>query len=567
MIDTKIYKLKAELASSSLDDKGRSLIEWATIFAQVSQDKIEYTQAYKSALVGDFEEMIPHCTLSFLEIDGEQVAKLAEVVRKSQTKQKILMIKPHQNHSQDFEKVCNILREFAMAEKDIGRPIMVNSHTGRGISALSRNAENQSYRGIVNILIILLIASNAQNILKVLNEEGWVFGKVWLDLFRNPTTFQLKNLRYLLYVQNLVTGPLISLGIEKYFASCIKVPRAIVFVLILINLFYMLGYPCWFGMYMQVHMLVRVYPLLFSCGFFLKMISYHHIWHDIRYHRSLLSSDSDKDSKEKPNASQDEDYLTKVGKKLNLPKPIARSVIDYPKNIKLFDVIIFILIPTLNFQLKYPFKKERNYKRFALRIVEFLAWQAMYVIIVMEYVSPLVTDCSNSIKKEEYVAASYYFVRLAVPNTYSWLIMFYSHFHTYLNAYADLTGFSDRSFYLDWWNSTSLSQYWRKWNLPVHNWLTRHIYLPSIRRGRSKAFSMFLVFLFSAILHEFIIFGLLEYVSMIGFNSMAIQVPFIIIQDKYKKALGGNVGNFIFWMTFCVIGQPAGMVMGYILLN
>mmetsp|Transcript_39329 Transcript_39329/g.38878 ORF Transcript_39329/g.38878 Transcript_39329/m.38878 type:complete len:125 (+) Transcript_39329:464-838(+) len=124
---------------------------------------------------------------------------------------------------------------------------------------------------------------------------------------------------------------------------------------------------------------------------------------------------------------------------------------------------------------------------------------------MMEYVFPLVHECSASFKKEDYVSALYYFIRLAVPNTYSWLIMFYSHFHTYFNAFADLTGFSDRCFYLDWWNSTSLSQYWRKWNLPVHNWLTRHIYLPSMRRGHSKALSMFLVFLFSAVLHEFII--------------------------------------------------------------
>ncbi|CAI2362233.1 unnamed protein product [Moneuplotes crassus] len=571
MIDTRIYKLKAELHSSNRDDNGRHVIEWATIHAQVNKDKIEYTTGYKRALVGDFEEVLPHCTLTFLEIDGEQVAKLEEIVRNKETVHKILLIKPHEDHLDDFEKVCLVIREHSMGQKDIGRPILVNSHTGRGISALSRKAENQSYRGLVNILIILLVASNAHNILKVLKEDGWIFGKIWIDVITSSAAFKLEYLKYLLYGQFLFTGPLISVGIEKYLACSKKVPRLVVFILIVLNLLHMLAYPCWYGAYMEVHMLVRIYPLLFSCMWFLKLCSYHHIWHDVRYHQGLIDSDINKeglvDSQGEPIPAKEEEYLSKIAEKLSLPKPITRSVYNYPKNVNLFDVIIFCLIPTLNFQLKYPFKKTRNYKRFVLRLLEVGLWQVVWVIIMMEYVFPLVHECSASFKKEDYVSALYYFIRLAVPNTYSWLIMFYSHFHTYFNAFADLTGFSDRCFYLDWWNSTSLSQYWRKWNLPVHNWLTRHIYLPSMRRGHSKALSMFLVFLFSAVLHEFIICGILERVSLIGFNSMAIQVPFIILQETFKKSLGGNIGNFIFWMTFCVIGQPAGMVMGYILLN
>ena len=82
---------------------------------------------------------------------------------------------------------------------------MVNCHTGRGVSALARNAENQSYRGLVNILIILLIASNFHNILRVLNEEGWVFGMVYINALTHPQNFEPKNLQYVLYGQYLVS--------------------------------------------------------------------------------------------------------------------------------------------------------------------------------------------------------------------------------------------------------------------------------------------------------------------------------------------------------------------------
>ena len=222
---------------------------------------------------------------------------------------------------------------------------------------------------------------------------------------------------------------------------------------------------------------------------------------------------------------------------------------------------MFLLIPTLIFQLKYPFSNKRSVQKFLLRLAEYFLWVALWIVIIMEYVKPLVLECAASIRREDYKTAFYYFVRLAVPNTYCWLVLFYSNFHVYFNAYCDLTGFADRCFYLDWWNSTTFGEYWRKWNLPVHNWLTRHIYLPMIRRGFSKTASMFVVFILSAILHEYLVYGLIGYVSFIGFNAMAIQLPFIVIQEKYKHILGGNVGNFFFWIVFCVLGQPAGIVM------
>ena len=54
-------------------------------------------------------------------------------------------------------------------------------------------------------------------------------------------------------------------------------------------------------------------------------------------------------------------------------------------------------------------------------------------------------------------------------------------------------------FYQDWWNAREVSAYWRLWNMPVHYWLVRHVYFPSVRSGCSKTGATFVVFLFSAI--------------------------------------------------------------------
>ncbi len=51
---------------------------------------------------------------------------------------------------------------------------------------------------------------------------------------------------------------------------------------------------------------------------------------------------------------------------------------------------------------------------------------------------------------------------------------------------GELTGFADRSFYRAWWNASSLDQFWRLWNMPVHNFLMRTVYFPLIRMGINK---------------------------------------------------------------------------------
>lgn len=96
-------------------------------------------------------------------------------------------------------------------------------------------------------------------------------------------------------------------------------------------------------------------------------------------------------------------------------------------------------------------------------------------------------------------------LKLALPSTYVWLLMFYTFFHLWLNLLAELTRFGDRVFYKDWWNARSIETYWRLWNLPVHHWMVQHMYFPALRFGISKQNAIMLVFLLSAVLHELLI--------------------------------------------------------------
>ncbi|EWM23514.1 diacylglycerol acyltransferase [Nannochloropsis gaditana] len=96
-------------------------------------------------------------------------------------------------------------------------------------------------------------------------------------------------------------------------------------------------------------------------------------------------------------------------------------------------------------------------------------------------------------------------LRLAIPSTFVWLITFYVYFHCTLNLFAEITRFGDRLFFKDWWNCTSFSRYWRTWNLPVHQFLVRHVYFPLLRAGASKMTANVTVFAVSAFFHELLI--------------------------------------------------------------
>jgi diacylglycerol O-acyltransferase-1 len=63
-----------------------------------------------------------------------------------------------------------------------------------------------------------------------------------------------------------------------------------------------------------------------------------------------------------------------------------------------------------------------------------------------------------------------------------WLLGFTYLFHQMLNLTGELLRFGDREFYRDWWNCKNLADFWRMWNMPVHNFLVRHISQPLTKR-------------------------------------------------------------------------------------
>ncbi|KAI1728368.1 MBOAT, membrane-bound o-acyltransferase family domain-containing protein [Ditylenchus destructor] len=93
-----------------------------------------------------------------------------------------------------------------------------------------------------------------------------------------------------------------------------------------------------------------------------------------------------------------------------------------------------------------------------------------------------------------------------VPGAICMVALFFGLLHSWLNMFSEAMLFGDRRFYANWWNSRNMAEYYRNWNLVVHDWLYTYVYrdialLIGSRNGLNVA--QIMVFFFSAAFHEY----------------------------------------------------------------
>jgi len=98
--------------------------------------------------------------------------------------------------------------------------------------------------------------------------------------------------------------------------------------------------------------------------------------------------------------------------------------------------------------------------------------------------------------------------------------------------------------------------------MPVHYWLIRHVYFPSVRRKMSRMGATFVVFFLSAIMHELLVSVPFHMIRPWSFIGMMLQMPLVgITKFLNQRYPGSSFGNIIFWMSFCVVGQPMAILL------
>lgn len=93
------------------------------------------------------------------------------------------------------------------------------------------------------------------------------------------------NMLALLFHSSLFLPIIISFVIEKYLAVVKEIPRILIFILIVMNtLCLTIVAPVAVILQDETNPVISISLLSVSTVIFLKLLSFHHVWHDIRFY-------------------------------------------------------------------------------------------------------------------------------------------------------------------------------------------------------------------------------------------------------------------------------------------
>ncbi|GFE53702.1 acyl-diacylglycerol acyltransferase 1-related enzyme [Babesia ovis] len=422
-----------------------------------------------------------------------------------------------------------------------GRPLHETLHTEFRTSLLSSNAQHLNLKGFMNLAFVLLVVINFRAVMTNFRKYGL--------LLEVPTLYKL------MYDDWPLTRCCIKVhisivfawGIERFIAPLSSKPLTspVVFLQVL-NVFILLYYPYLTVVVLKTEPALSAIMLATSVVWALKIYSFHHVCFD--YRRAVCNGED----------------LTEICK----TRMEARAAAHYPGCIKLAELYRFLIMPTVCFQFYYPQTRRIRWLNALKHFAQALFLLAVARIIGDQY---LVVTVSRTFTMEEFKSANFSTVAyhildrmllLSIPVLYCWLTMFAVIFHHWLNFLAEITRFGDRRFYGDWWNAACFGEYWRKWNLPIHQFIVRHISKPLNTVGVPWEATKVIVFTISAALHEYLIsvplgLGWTGYV----FWAMMSQIPLLMVTRSTPIRLSRTAGNVLFWSLFCFTGQPVMLLL------
>ncbi|XP_031709688.1 sterol O-acyltransferase 2 isoform X1 [Anarrhichthys ocellatus] len=225
---------------------------------------------------------------------------------------------------------------------------------------------------------------------------------------------------------------------------------------------------------------------------------------------------------------------------------------ESPRSPTLSSYLYFLFCPTLIYRESYPRNTHIRWKYVGVTLCMILGCLFYcYFILVRLCVPAFRPETNQPFSKRTMVLAVFNSI---LPGIMILLLCFFAFLHCWLNLFGELLRFADRMFYKDWWNSTSFANYYRTWNVVVHDWLYYYGYrdflLLSKRKFRTAA--MLSVFIVSAVVHEYALgmaFGFFYPVLFCLFACFGVMFNFTM-NDKRQSP----VFNVIMW-TCLFLGQ------------
>ncbi|XP_071345658.1 diacylglycerol O-acyltransferase 1-like isoform X1 [Trachinotus anak] len=392
-------------------------------------------------------------------------------------------------------------------------------------SLLSSNSSFTRYRGILNWIIILLVLTHAHLFLENFIQHGFLIDvkKVFQHLIEDNCNWPCVSL---ILGANVfaVTALLLERSQEKGMLSptnghCLH----------LANLGLLLLFPAAVIVHEPT---TSTGGAFFSLWFYtvlgMKLYSYQEANH---WYRQAHLTDADKDQN-------------------GCVAPKAHS-----EHLTYQDLYYFLLAPTLCYQRDFPCTPKVNINKLLHRLLEMVIVIQIMVGIIQQWIEPIFQRSENSFSSMDITMRVEHLVGLVAPTHFLWLLFFFLN-HSYLNFCAELLRFGDRRFYGDWWNATTLTTFWRNWNIPFQKWCHRHVYTQLVEKNVPSSQAELLVFLTSAAICEYMIALPLHSCRLWIFLVMVFQLLVAVFLRDYFQ---GNYGNCLVWLCL-LLGPPLAVI-------
>ncbi|XP_077391367.1 sterol O-acyltransferase 1 [Festucalex cinctus] len=220
------------------------------------------------------------------------------------------------------------------------------------------------------------------------------------------------------------------------------------------------------------------------------------------------------------------------------PGPVVPHVSQY---------FYFLFAPTLIYRDKYPRSPMIRWSYVATKLLQVLGCLCYTYYVFVRLCIPQFRSISLQFFDLRAMVLGVF--NSILPGVLFLFLGFFAFLHCWLNAFAEMLRFGDRMFYKDWWNSTSFANYYRTWNVVVHDWLFHYVYRDFlwISQKRFRTAAMLFVFTLSAVVHEYILaicFGFFYPVLFCLFMCFGMMFNFIL-HDQRK----GPIWNIIMWTS------------------
>lgn len=206
----------------------------------------------------------------------------------------------------------------------------------------------------------------------------------------------------------------------------------------------------------------------------------------------------------------------------------------------------FICYPTMCYQPRYPTSPRISLRRLFFYALSLIPSAVLGFFCLKKKCLPLA---------HEFLSRPSFglYLDIILWVNLGWVSCFILGFVGMMGILGELTFFGDCRFFGAWWDSTP-SEYWRRWNIPVHSWIKRHVHRALLRKNITTRTSRLAIFVLSGAVHEYVISDSAGRMG-IGFFTMASQLPIrsIVTYAQEKMGISRKISTAV---LLNIVGAP-----------